>query len=97
MGLNVIFSCFATKKPSDDDIEECEDVLHLTPPGNWNPNSKVCTKNEANILDFEGNMIEEQHRIKVLLSEVPECGQLHDGQKLGQTIHGLHWINQYMP
>ena len=48
----------------------------MTLPGNWNPNSKVHAKNEANMLDFEGNVIEEQHRTRVLLAEVPECAAL---------------------
>ena len=53
-----IFSYFATSKPSENDLDECERVMTLTPDGNWDPHTDVYSRNEINMLDNEGNMIE---------------------------------------
>ena len=37
----------------------------------------VYARNEANMVDHEGNMIEKQHRMKILLSEVTANETLH--------------------
>jgi len=54
-------------------VEECESVFLLTPDNdNWNPHADAYARNEENMLDWEGNMVEPKHRVRVLLSEVQE-------------------------
>ncbi len=53
-----IFSCFPTPKPSLQMLEECKDVLLLTPDGQWNLYSDVYPRNEENTMDWEGNTAE---------------------------------------
>ena len=62
--LNGVFSCFQTSKPTLVEVKTCDpnNVLHLSPKGGWNPHNNVHAQNEANMTDFEGNMIEKKHR-----------------------------------
>ena len=71
LSLNGIFSYFPSSKPTSQEVEECENILMLTPEGPWDPHSDVFSKNEENMLDFEGNMVEEKDR-RILLSNIPE-------------------------
>ena len=77
--LNGIFSHFPCKTPTEEDTENCDEtkVLFLTPEGVWDPNSDVHAINEANMMDFEGNMKPEKERVKILLSDVEECKQMN--------------------
>ena len=67
-----IFSYFPTRTPTNDQIESCDDVYLLTPNGIWNPHSDAYAKNEENMLDWEGEMVEKKHRKRILLSEIEE-------------------------
>jgi hypothetical protein len=77
MSLDGIFSYFPTDKPTVKDIEECENILYLTPESTWDPHTDVYARNEANMVDHEGNMKEKKHRMKIMLSEVTEDETLH--------------------
>lgn len=66
-----VFSYFTTSKPTLDECENTEDVYVLTPP-QWDPHSDVYARNEENILDWEGNIVPERDRPKILLNDVPE-------------------------
>ena len=72
MSLDGILSYFPTAKPTVQDLEECENILYLTPETSWDPHTDVYARNEENMVDHEGKMIEKQHRMKILLSEVTE-------------------------
>jgi hypothetical protein len=65
-----IFSYFPTRAPTNDQLDACDDVYLLTPNGVWNPHSDAYSRNEENMLDWEGNMVEKQYRKQILLSEV---------------------------
>ena len=52
-------------------------MLFLTPEGVWDPNSDVYATNEANMMDFEGNMRPEKERIQILLSDVQESEEMN--------------------
>ena len=65
------FSYFYTSKPSVEFLSSCEDVYLLTPT-NFNPHCDAYERNEENMLDWEGNIVEKQHRTQILLSEVNE-------------------------
>jgi hypothetical protein len=67
-----IFSYFPTSAPTNQQLEACDDVYLLTPNGPWNPHSDSYSKNEENMLDWEGNLVEKHHRKQILLSEVEE-------------------------
>lgn len=58
LGIWGIFSCFDTNTPRKQLLEEFEDVYSLTPEYNCDPHSDVYARNEKNMLDWEGNMIE---------------------------------------
>jgi hypothetical protein len=66
-----IFSYLPTFKPIVEDFEACEDLYTLTPM-QFNPHSTSYAQNEAIMVDWEGNMIEQRHRNPILLEEVTE-------------------------
>ena len=68
--LNVIFSYFETTTPSPDQVGDCEDVLLITPEHNWDPHTKVYASNEENIVDWEGNIKENQDRVRIMLEDI---------------------------
>ena len=68
--LNGILSCFASSKTSIDDMDICEGIFLMTLEGTWNPHTDAYRQNEANILDYEGNMINNKDHVKIILEEV---------------------------
>ena len=46
--LNEIFSYFDTSKPTENQVQKCDDVYLLTPEHKWNPHTDVYAKNEEN-------------------------------------------------
>ena len=67
---NGIFSRFPSSKPSIDDMDICEDILPMTPEGTWTPHNDAFGQNEANMLDYEGNMINNKYRVNIILENV---------------------------
>jgi hypothetical protein len=72
MALWRTFSYFPTRSPTNDKLAACDDVYLLTPNGIWNPHSDSYSRNEEMMTDWEGQMVEPQHRKQILLSEIPE-------------------------
>jgi hypothetical protein len=72
MALWGTFSYFPTRAPTNDELAACDDVYLLTPNGIWNPHSDSYSRNEEMMTDWEGQMVEPQHRKEILLSEIPE-------------------------
>jgi hypothetical protein len=66
-----IFSYFSTSKPTPTQMQESEDIYLMTPP-QFNPHDDAYAANEANTIDWEGNVVEPKHRTEVLLSEIEE-------------------------
>ena len=63
--LNGIFSFFHTRRPTPDEIRHTDDIIFLTPDSDsWDPYSRHYAENEAAMLDWEGNMMEEKYRVK---------------------------------
>ena len=52
-------------------LEDCEGVYVLT-PSRWNPHNSAYAHNEANMLDWQGEMVETKDRQTILLSEIEE-------------------------
>ena len=71
LSLRGVFSYFPTCKPTDEELEGTEEIIPITPV-HWNPHSDVYAQNEHNMVDHEGNMIEEHQRIRILLSEIQD-------------------------
>ena len=72
MALWGTFSYFPTIVPTNDELAACDDVYLRTANGSWNPHSDSYSKNEEMMTDWEGQMVEPQHRKEILLSEIPE-------------------------
>ena len=72
MALWGTFSYFPTRSPTNDELAACDDVYLLTPNGIWNPHSDSYSRNEEMMTDWEGQMVEPQHRKQILLSDIPE-------------------------
>ena len=69
--LSGTFSYFPSRKPSLKELEDSEDVYLLT-PSHFNPHDDAYTKNERNMVDWEGNMIDKQDRQTILLTQIEE-------------------------
>ena len=59
-----IFSCFQTRKPSEDELYQCK-KLFLTPDASdWNPHCTSFASNERSMLDFRGEIAEKSRWLK---------------------------------
>ena len=68
-----VFSYFITRAPTKQQVMESDEVYMLTPNGeSWNPHTDAYARNEENMLDWEGNMVEERYRLRIILSDAPE-------------------------
>lgn len=88
------FSYFPSRKPTLKELEATEEIYLLT-PNQFNPHDHSYAINEANMLDWEGNMVERHDRQTVLLSEIEEDTQMSvsmavsavETQAVDQRIH----------
>jgi hypothetical protein len=71
LSLSGVFSFFLTSKPTAADHDSIDDVYMLTPT-RWNPHTDVYARNEDSMLDWEGNMVQEKDRVRILLSEIED-------------------------
>ena len=71
-----IFSYFSTTKPTENDMLAGYDVYVMTPE-RWNPHSDAYEQNEANIVDWEGNIKQPKDRIKVIIEDL--SGEADEG------------------
>lgn len=63
--LNGVFSFFHTRCPTADEIRYCDNKIFITPDSeSWDPYSSHYAENEAAMLDWEGNIMEERYRAK---------------------------------
>ena len=58
--------------PTDDQLNECEDVFSLTPAWGWDPHRDVYARNEEQMVDCDGNIQAPQERAQLILDEVTE-------------------------
>ena len=57
-----------------DELLSYKDVLMLTPQWKyWNPNYDVYARNEEEMTDWEGNMIETRHRTRIMINDFPKA------------------------
>ncbi len=70
-----IFSYFPSRIPTDEELDSCDKIMFTPDSPDWNPHSDVYARNEENHLDWRGEMVEPQHRKRVLFDE-PEAGAL---------------------
>ena len=74
----------------------CKDIYLLT-PSKWNSHTNMHSENEANLVDWKGNIIETKYRAKIILQEDEnDDNKMNIGAMIGdlesQTINKL--INQ---
>ena len=58
LSLMGVFSYLPTSKPTDQELEDTEDIIPCTPV-TWDPHNDVYSRNEQNMLDYDGNVVEE--------------------------------------
>jgi hypothetical protein len=66
-----VFSYFPTTKPTVEDHDSIDDVYVLTPP-KWNPHTDLYSRNEENMIDWEGNIVQEKDRVRLLIADIDE-------------------------
>ena len=64
MSLNGVFSYFKTRKPTILELNECDKIICTPDSVNWNPNCPSFAKNEASMVDWEGNLAPENRWLK---------------------------------
>ena len=65
-----IFSYFPRSAPTDSELNDDLEVVHLTPDTpDWNPNSDIYARNEEAMLDWRGDIVERQYQPPLLLEE----------------------------
>jgi hypothetical protein len=68
-----IFLYFATRKPTLEELCECEHVVSLTLAGHtWDPNSNSYARNKESMLDWEGNMTQPQDCLWIMVKNLPK-------------------------
>ena len=60
--LHGVFSYFPTRRPTESELEECQKVFITPDSQDWNPHCQSYDNNERSMLDFEGNMAENDRR-----------------------------------
>ena len=66
-----IFSCFPCRCPTNLELNECNNVQLMTPDGSrWNPHSDVYARNEENMLDWEGQLVEKKDCVRILIEDI---------------------------
>lgn len=66
-----IFSFFHTRAPTSDEITSCDKILITPDSVSWDPYAEHYALNEESMLDYEGNIIENRHRIDRKLVDIP--------------------------
>jgi hypothetical protein len=79
-----VFLYFPTSKPSTED-HDCIDEVYVLTPSNWDPHTNVFARNEESMIDWEGNMVLENHRPKIVLSEIEEDTLMAASLELGNA------------
>ena len=70
---NAIFLHFETTKPTQQDLDEIDNVLFLTPRGFWDPHSDVFSRHEGSMLDHNNKLLPEEDRpARMLLADIEE-------------------------
>jgi hypothetical protein len=64
-----VFSYFPTSKPTVDEANDSENIYLLTPT-NWDPHCDSFARNEEQMLDWEGNVVDKKDRVKFMLSDI---------------------------
>ena len=65
-----VFYYFPMSKPTEEFLQETEEVYMLT-PNQWNPHDEAFAHNEVAMIDWKDNMVDPRDRQQILLSEVP--------------------------
>ena len=65
------FSYFPTSKPSLQACVDLEDVYVLT-PNRWDPHSDAYARSEESMLDWEGNIVAREHRVRIVFDDIEE-------------------------
>ena len=67
-----MFSYSPSSKPSNELLNDCTNVLLLTPDSPWNPNSDAYSRKEDTMEDCKGEMIEKKDLVRMLMLEIEE-------------------------
>ena len=70
LSLHGIFSSFKTRRPTKDELEDDSiEVVSLTPEGPWDPTSTVHAENEANMTNWNGDVLDSKDRPQRIIIE----------------------------
>ena len=83
-----IFSYLPTRRPMVDELQELEEIYLLTPT-QFNAHEPAYAANEDNMVDWEGCMIEKQHRSKVIMTDLMDDAELEVSMSVS-SVEGLH-------
>ena len=73
LSLRGFFSYFLTRKTTKEELVSTEDVLVMTPQvQNWDPNFDVYARNEENMTNWEENLVEPRHCVRIMIEDLPE-------------------------
>jgi hypothetical protein len=75
---------FPTSKSTATALNEIDDVYMLT-PSRWNPHQDAFATNEESMPDWEGNLIEEKHRKRIILSDIEDDTAMAASVKIGSV------------
>eukprot|EP00957_Ditylum_brightwellii_P206731 15349703-Ditylum_brightwellii.AAC.1 len=71
--LHVACSYFPTSKPTNQQLEECNNddcIATISPYGPWHPHCNSFASNEASMIDWQGDFVRRKEKTNVILSEV---------------------------
>ena len=84
LSLHGIFSFVPTYKPNESMLKDCEEVYVLT-PNRWDPHDSAYSHNEAQMLDWQGQMVQPKHRQTILLSDIEEDAEISSACYIGHV------------
>lgn len=92
LSLFSVFSGFATSKPDENVLQQCDEVYLLT-PSRWNPHDIAYGTNEDGMMDWQGEMIERKHQRQVLLSDVKQDDAMAASLEVSSTEASVVDVN----
>ena len=92
LSLHGMFSYLPTSKPTTQMLEDCEEVYVLT-PSRWDPHSSAYAQNEAQMIDWQGDLVEPKDRQTIDLNGIEEDADISAACYIGhvesQQVIGL--------
>ena len=91
-----IFSFFPSRKPTLNELQLLDDhIVLITPEGTWDPHNDTYARNEENMLDWEGNIVDPRDRVHILLEHVDEDPRITIADASSAEVNAINHLDTH--